>query len=122
MPAIPILKVFDIERAERFYSDVLGATENWSWSHSEEGPNPGYRSLTLEGGEIHLSSFAGDGAFGTAIYIAVDDVDRLAAIITEGAPGCVEFGPVDQEWGQRELYIRDLDNNALRFGSPSPKK
>ena len=38
---------------------------------------------------------------------------------TPGNPGSpVEEGPVDQTWGMREVYIRDPDGNALRFGTP----
>jgi catechol 2,3-dioxygenase-like lactoylglutathione lyase family enzyme len=112
MAAAPILRVRDIHRAERFYREVLGATANWAWG---EG-NPGYRSITVFGAEVHLSSFAGDGAFGTAVYIRVAEVDALAARIGSVAPDCIEHGPEDQPWGQRELYLRDPDNNQLRVG------
>lgn len=113
-----ILKCRDIERAMAFYVNVLGATENWGWSGSPDGANPGYRSITLMGCEIHLSSFAGDGAFGTAIYLYVDDLDGVAERLREAAPDAIEYGPVDQDWGRREVYVRDPDNNALRFGAP----
>jgi catechol 2,3-dioxygenase-like lactoylglutathione lyase family enzyme len=112
MAAAPIFRCRDIHRAERFYRDVLGATANWAWG---EG-NPGYRSITVFGAEVHLSSFAGDGAFGTAMYIRIDDVDAIAARIGSLAPDCIEHGPEDQPWGQRELYLRDPDNNQIRLG------
>lgn len=113
MAAAPIFRCRDIERAERFYREVLGASANWAWG---EG-NPGYRSVTVFGAELHLSSFAGDGAFGTAVYIRIDDVDAIAARIRSLAPDCIEHGPEDQAWGQRELYLRDPDNNQIRFGA-----
>lgn len=112
MAAAPILRCRDIHRAERFYRDALAAAVNWAWG---EG-NPGYRSVTLFSAELHLSSFAGDGAFGTAVYIRVEDVDAIAARIRSLAPDCIEHGPEAQPWGQREFYLRDPDNNQLRFG------
>ena len=112
------MKCRDIERAVAFYVGRLGATVNWGWSGSPDGPNPGYRSVTLLGCELHLSSFAGDGAFGTAVYLYVDEIDTLAERLRETVPGAIEYSPVDQAWGQREIYLRDPDNNALRFGAP----
>lgn len=112
MTAAPILRCRDIDRAERFYREVLGANVSWAWGET----NPGYRSVTVFGAELHLSSFAGDGAFGTAVYIRVDEVDAIAARIGSLAPDCIEHGPADEPWGQRELYLRDPDNNQLRFG------
>lgn len=114
MTAAPILRSRDIHRAERFYREVLGASANCAWG---EG-NPGYRSITLCGAEIRLSSFAGDGAFGTAVYLRVPDVEAIITRMRPLAPDCIEHGPEDQAWGQRELYLRDADNNQLRFGQP----
>lgn len=113
MAAAPIFRCRDIRRAERFYREVLGAAVNWAWGEN----NPGYRSITVFGAEVHLSSFAGDGAFGTAAYIRTDDVDAIAARIRSLAPDCIEHGPEDQPWGQRELYLRDPDNNQIRLGA-----
>lgn len=114
MTAAPILRCRDILRATRFYEETLQATVNWSWGEGD----PGYRSVTVLGAELHLSSFAGDGAFGTAVYIRLTDVDGLARRLREDAPGCIEHGPEDRPWGQRELYLRDPDNNRLRIGQP----
>lgn len=116
--SVPILKCRDIERTVEFYVGSLGAAENWRWQGSQDSANPAYVSVTLLGCELHLSSFAGDGAFGTAVYIYLDEIDALARRLRDAVPDAVEFGPVDQPWGQREVYVRDPDNNTLRFGVP----
>jgi hypothetical protein len=84
--------------------------------------------VSLDGNQIHLSTFAGDGVTGTAAYCYVDDVDALfhtflqMGLKTPGNPESpVEEGPVNQTWGMREVYVRDPDGNTLRFGSAIPQ-
>jgi len=50
----------------------------------------------------------------------VPDVESIAARLRALSPDCIEHGPEDQAWGQRELYLRDPDNNQLRLGQPVP--
>jgi uncharacterized protein YndB with AHSA1/START domain/uncharacterized glyoxalase superfamily protein PhnB len=117
--ATPVLKVRTMARAIAFYAGVLGAEVLWTWHGGDEGGDPVYTGLRIGEARLHLSSFAGDGAFGTTVYLTVSDVDTLAARIAAGAADALEYGPVDQPWGRRELYVRDPDNNALRFGAPA---
>jgi catechol 2,3-dioxygenase-like lactoylglutathione lyase family enzyme len=119
---VPILKVTDIRRAIDFYS-TLGFIMDFSYSASPDGPT--YVGVSLDGNQMHLSTFAGDGLAGQATYCYVEDVDALfekfleRGLKTPGNPDSpVEEGPVNQTWGMRELYVRDPDGNTLRFGSP----
>lgn len=113
--AIAILKCPDIGPAVQFYISGLGFTESWRWNGGAEGQNPAYVSLSLAGAEIHLSSFPGDGVFGSAVYLRVRDLVDVEGRIKAHAPDRVEFGPADRPWGMRELYVRDPGNNQLRF-------
>jgi len=71
-----------------------------------------------------VSSHAGDGAFGSAVYFRVNDVDAVFSDLrTRGWTPVHDRGPVyeaptDQTWDMRELYVSDPDGNCLRFGSP----
>jgi len=121
---VPIIKVADIRAAIEFYCSTLGFVTDFSYSVSPDGPT--YAGVSLDGNQLHLSTFAGDGIAGTAAYCYVDDVDDLfrkvlqAGLKTPGNPDSpVEEGPVDQTWGMREFYVRDPDGNTLRFGSSS---
>jgi catechol 2,3-dioxygenase-like lactoylglutathione lyase family enzyme len=119
--AIPILRCADLERTIAFYTDVIGATLQW---RDHTGPGPAYASVRWRDHELHLSSHAGDSAFGTAIYILVDDVDAVFAELcahgwqppTDRGP--VHAGPTDQTWDMREAYVLDPDGNSLRFAAP----
>jgi catechol 2,3-dioxygenase-like lactoylglutathione lyase family enzyme len=120
--AIPIFRCADIERALAFYTGTLGATVLW---RDRTEPGPAYVAVKWRDHEIHVSSHRGDGAFGAASYLAVDDVDAVFAELrahgyeppADGGP--VHAGPCDQTWGTRELYVRDPDGNCLRFGCES---
>jgi catechol 2,3-dioxygenase-like lactoylglutathione lyase family enzyme len=52
------------------------------------------------------------------IYIWVDDVDALHEELS-GCGAALLHGPVDQEYGLRELRARDPDGYVIAFGRPS---
>jgi catechol 2,3-dioxygenase-like lactoylglutathione lyase family enzyme len=119
---VPIIRVSDIRAALEFYCSTLGFVTDFEYSASPDGP--AYAGVSLDGNQVHLSTFAGDGVSGTATYFYVDDVDALFRTLRQAGletPGNVnspvEEGPVDQTWGMREFYVRDPDRNTLRFGS-----
>ena len=63
---------------------------------------------------IHLSSFPGDGIAGNAVVLIVDNVDALHdEFVLKNVK--IDLAPADQSWGNREMYIRDADNNSIRF-------
>ena len=121
---VPIVRVTDMRRALEFYCSTLGFVQEFTYAAGAEGPE--YAAISLDGHQVHLSTFAGDGVTGTATYCYVDDVDAVcrrllaAGLKTPGNPQSpVEDGPVTQTWGMREFYVRDPDGNTLRFGSPT---
>ncbi len=113
---VPLLKSFDMSRSLLFYQEILGAKVNWQWQQDQHSANPSYASISLFNQEIHISSFAGDGAFGSAVYFYMDDIDVLHKRLVTSASSCIEMKPTLQPWKRYELYIRDPDNNNLRFG------
>ena len=113
---VPIIKVADMRRAVEFYSS-LGFAKDFDYSTNQGGP--AYAGVSINGHQLHLSTFPGDGVSGTATYCYVDDVDALyATFVSRGVKPQSE--PTNQTWGMREVYVRDLDGNTLRFGSPAP--
>ena len=122
---VPILKVTDMARALAFYESTLGFAVDFRYAAGPRGP--WYAGVSLDGHQIHLSTFGGDGVAGTSVYFYVDDADALfdqflAAGLTppDDPESPVHEGPVTQTWDMREFYVRDPDGNTLRFGSPVP--
>lgn len=114
---VPIIKVSNLATALDFYCEVLGFNKDFHYRASPTGPD--YVGVSLNGQQLHLSTFAGDGKGPATIYVYADDVDRLyAGFCARGLPRDRE--PVNQAWGQREVYVQDSDGNTLRFGSRIP--
>ena len=121
LSAVPIVRASNLSAAMDYYCRVLGFTKDGVYKHDPEAAD-GYAFLSRDGVQLHLSSHAGDGAFGSTVYFYVESVDALheewraagAEILYD--PTAQTQEPGNQAWGMRELYVRDLDGNVLRFG------
>jgi uncharacterized glyoxalase superfamily protein PhnB len=116
--AIPVLRVSHSTAAEEFYCRDLGFQRTFAYRPDESQPDPCYMGLERDGVWLHISSFAGDGVPGNGVYVAVENVDSLhAELVAKGVT--IDTEPVDQAWGNREMYVKDPDGNSIRFIEPS---
>ena len=120
--AIPVFHCRELAPSLTFYTDVLGCTVAWT---DGEAP-PMIASVKWRDHEIFLSQHSGDGVSGSCCYIPVPEVnDVFAELVARGfVPPVgdeVHNHPTDQTWGMREFYIRDRDQNCVRFASDLPK-
>jgi catechol 2,3-dioxygenase-like lactoylglutathione lyase family enzyme len=121
MAIIPLLRCSNMRAALAFYTEIL----DFVWVDGDDDlADPSFSALGRDGAELCLSSHSGDGLYGQAVIIMVDDADaafrnfRQRGLQTPGnpdAPEGVEAGPIDQTWGTREFYVQDPDGNTLRF-------
>lgn len=119
MAIIPTVRCGRMAASLAFYTKVLDFQCIDDGSDHED---PTFSILVREGDRLFLSSHRGDGEFGQAVAVLVDDVDALfrkfldRGLKTPGNPGSpVHEGPTDQTWGTREFYVDDPDGNTLRF-------
>ncbi len=112
--AIPLLHVSNSAAAEDFYCNRLGFHREFAHRPDSVTSDPCYMGLQRDGMWLHLSSFPGDGVPGGVMNVLVDDVDALhAELAAKGVP--IDLKPVDQTWGNREMYVKDRDGNSVRF-------
>lgn len=118
MSLVPTVRCRRIEASIAFYTQRLGFQD----LSEGEMMDPGFRVLRKDANLLFLSSHAGDGAFGQAIAVLVNDVDEIVRTLRARGlkvPGDrrspVHEGPVDQTWGTREFYVDDPDGNTVRF-------
>jgi len=112
--AIPLLHVSRSADAEDFYCNRLGFRREFAYRVDETREDPCYMGLSRDGVRLHVSSFSGDGVSGGVVNLIVDDVDALhAELVAKRVP--IDTGPVDQTWGNREMYVKDGDGNSVRF-------
>jgi lactoylglutathione lyase len=99
--------VANIETADpaavaRFYKDVLGLDllmdHGWIATYGSDGS-----TMPLQ---VSFASEGGSGAPVPGLSVEVDDVEAVyAAAVKGGYP--VEYGPADEPWGVRRLFVRD---------------
>ena len=65
--AIPILRIFSVEKAKEFYLDFLGFTIDWEHRFGENFPL--YAQISRAGLALHLSEHHGDCSPGSTVFI-----------------------------------------------------
>jgi uncharacterized glyoxalase superfamily protein PhnB len=93
--AIPVLHVSSAATAEDFYCNQLGFSQTFAYRFDDSKPDPCYMGLTRDEVRLHVSSFAGDELKARGVMIDLE--------------------PMDQSWGNREMYVHDPDGNSIRF-------
>ena len=111
-PAIPILRIFDEEKAREFYLNFLGFSIDWE--HRFEPGLPLYLQVSRADCKLHLSEHHGDATPGSALRIPTRALDTLHAEMATKMYKYARPGIVDQPWG-RELTVMDPFGNRLVF-------
>ncbi len=110
--AIPVLHVSSSISAEDFYCQQLGFRK--IFANRGDTTDPCYMGIIRDKAFIHLSSFSGDGVAGNVVNLWVDNVDELHnELVAKGVK--IDLEPTNQTWGTREMYVKDADNNCVRF-------
>lgn len=119
MSVVPILRCSRMAASIAFYTGVLDFERVDGEDPSDD---PAFCVLMRDGQPLFLSSHAGDGSFGQAIAVLVDDVDELFRTFRrrgletpERRDSPVHAAPIDQTWGTREIYVDDPDGHTIRF-------
>jgi catechol 2,3-dioxygenase-like lactoylglutathione lyase family enzyme len=102
---------------QEFYCDRLGFRQEFAY-RPFGGLDPCYMAVARDDARLHVSSFSGDGVSGGVVYLLVDDIDGLHEELLRKNVR-IDTGPIDQEWGNREMYVKDADGNSIRFFYPS---
>ena len=61
-PVIPVLRIFDVDKAREFYTDFLGFSIDWE--HTFDDHAPVYLQASRDGALLHLSEHHGDASPG----------------------------------------------------------
>ena len=110
---IPILRIFDLEKAKAFYVGFLGFTIDWE--HRFYETSPVYLQLTRDNCTLHLSEHHGDGTPGSIVFLRVYGLQEYHQEIM--AKGCRFNRPGLEETfhNSRGVTVIDPFGNQLRF-------
>ncbi|MNL18243.1 Bleomycin resistance protein [compost metagenome] len=110
--AIPILRIFSVEKAREFYLDFLGFS--WDWEHRFEAGMPLYAQVHRGDLVLHLSEHHGDATPGSAVFVRMQGVDEYHAEVSAKRYGYMRPGVEDMPWG-RVMAVIDPFGNRLSF-------
>jgi ribosomal-protein-alanine N-acetyltransferase len=117
--AIPIFRIFSLEKAREFYVDFLGFKVDWE--HRFEPEAPALVQVSRDGLTFYLSEHHGDGTPGSIAYVSVTGVRELHRELNDKKYRYNRPGLQQQEWGMTELTVIDPFNNRITFGEPTAK-
>ncbi len=107
----PTIPVTDIDRALRFYGDVLGFVVSFT-----NGDPVSLAVINQGDAELHLG-IDRDKAGSSHTHLMVDNLDEVHdALRQAGVP--IRQPPKVQPWGLRDLVVSDPDGNSFEFAEP----
>jgi uncharacterized glyoxalase superfamily protein PhnB len=111
--AIPVVRIFDEDKAKAFYLEFLGMSLDWQ--HRFEEGYPLYMQVSREGLVLHLSEHSGDCPPGSKIFVNTDDIEGLHRdVMSQGYRYCrpdISTAP----WGDRVFEVVDPFSNKIVF-------
>lgn len=114
--AIPILRMFDVERTLAFYVDFLGFTVAWEHRFADHAPL--YLEVQRDGVRLHLSEHHGDATPGSAVIIEVADAAALQRDLVGRDYRYARPGLEQQDWGLT-VTVGDPAGNRVIFLQPN---
>lgn len=112
-PAIPILRIFSVEKAWEFYLGFLGFTLDWE--HRFEEGFPLYAQVSRSGLVLHLSEHHGDACPGSAVFVRMQGIEAFHRELAAKDYPYARPGLQDVPWKARILEVADPFGNRLRF-------
>jgi catechol 2,3-dioxygenase-like lactoylglutathione lyase family enzyme len=110
---VPILRIFDIAKADEFYQGFLGFSVDWD--HRFDPGAPLYRQISRGNLILHLSEHHGDGCPGARIRVMMQGVEEFHREISAKGYRYMRPGIEKTEWGTLETGAIDPFGNLIRF-------
>ena len=111
--AVPVFRIFSLDKAREFYLDFLGCKIDWEHRFSPDAPV--YMQVSRDSLSFHLSEHHGDGTPGSLAYVYMTGVEELHRELNDKRYRHNHPGLAHQEWGMLELQVVDPFNNRIVF-------
>jgi catechol 2,3-dioxygenase-like lactoylglutathione lyase family enzyme len=115
---IPVLRMFNVDKAKEFYIGFLGFTVDWE--HRYEDGMPLYMQISHGDLVLHLSEHHGDGVPGIVLWVRMKGVEEFHKELNAKNYKYLRPGIEDQSPDPpfKVLNIVDPFGNRIRFAEP----
>lgn len=110
---VPVLRIFDVEKAKEFYCGFLGFKVDWE--HRFEPALPLYMQVSRGDLRLHLSEHHGDGSPGAHIFVEMAGVEEFHREVTAKGYRFLKPGLNDEFYGARSMKVIDPFGNRIGF-------
>jgi hypothetical protein len=110
---IPILRIFDVDKAKEFYLGFLGFTLDWV--HRFDDAAPAYMQVSRAGLTLHLSEHHGDACPGSTVFVWMTGIDEFHRDITSKNYGYLRPGLETAFYDAKCTEVIDPFGNRIRF-------
>jgi uncharacterized glyoxalase superfamily protein PhnB len=117
---IPILRIFDIAKADEFYLAYLGFGVDWD--HRFDDHAPLYRQISRGDLLLHLSEHHGDGSPGVHLRVTMSGVEAFHQELAAKAYRYMRPGLERTPWKTLETGVIDPFGNKIQFSEPVPEE
>lgn len=114
--AIPILRIFSVEKAKEFYVDFMGFAIDWEHRFGENFPL--YAQVSRSALKLHLSEHHGDACPGATVLIWMRGIADFHREITAKDYRYAKPGLEKAPWEAWIMEVTDPFGNRLRFSEP----
>ena len=117
--AIPVIRIFDEEKARDFYLNFLGM--NVDWEHRFEDGFPLYMQVSRNSLVLHLTEHSGDCTPGAKVFVETPGLDAFYADIMSKDYKHSRPEIFEAAWGDRVFEVTDPFANRLIFNEQKQK-
>jgi catechol 2,3-dioxygenase-like lactoylglutathione lyase family enzyme len=110
---IPILRIFDVDKAKDFYINWLGFTIDFE--HQFDPTAPYYFGIKKDDIQLHLSEHHGDSVPGVKVFIVCNEIEKYLAGLQSRPYKYYRPGIQETFYGCKEMVVQDPFGNKLSF-------
>ena len=110
--AVPIMRIFDVDKAHEFYLGFLGFTVDWEHRYGDNFPL--YTQVSRAGLRLHLSEHAGDATPGGNMVVYMKGIRAFQKELIGKDYRYMKPG-LEDEGTRLEMTVTDPFQNRIRF-------
>ena len=114
---VPILRIFDLEKAREFYLGFLGMKVDWEHRFAPDAPL--YMQVSRGPLVLHLSEHHGDATPGSAVFVWMQGLRDFHREIVAGSYRFSRPGIEEVPWAALCMQVIDPFGNRISFNEPT---